>query len=157
MSRVGLAPRHRILRPLGAVVVAESQSDCHPTLGPGRPTNPGGHGAVPVIVLGVIDLQVEVAVAATRRLVRDDFAWAALQLAAGDVGFGPRRRCICCVVGVGGSAVDDGQLPPPAAYPKRARKSMKRMNPNAVSVASSAMLCLDQFGAKLLLTIALPD
>jgi hypothetical protein len=44
-------------------------------------------------------------------------------------------------------AVDDGKLPPPAAYPKSARKSTKRMNPKAVSVASSAMLCLDQYRA----------
>ena len=55
-----LAPRHRILRPLGAVVVAESQSDCHPTLHIGRPSNAGGDGAVPVVVIGVVDLQVEV-------------------------------------------------------------------------------------------------
>jgi hypothetical protein len=62
-----------------------------------------------------------------------------------------------CVVVVGHPvvvpAVDDET--PPAAYPKRARKSMKMMNPNAVSVASSAMLCLDQYRAKHL-TTALP-
>jgi hypothetical protein len=53
-------------------------------------------------------------------------------------------------------ALEDGQVLPPAAYPKSARKRMKMMNPKAVSVASSAMLCLDQYCAKHLLTIAFP-
>src|SRR4029453_9188955 len=59
-------------------------------------------------------------------------------------------------LGVVVRAVEDGQVLPPAAYPKSARKRMKMMNPKAVSVASSAMLCLDQFSAKHLLTIAFP-
>jgi hypothetical protein len=46
-------------------------------------------------------------------------------------------------------AVDD-QVPPLAAYPSSARNSKNRTNPNAVSVASSAMLCLDHRRAKTL-------
>ena len=42
-------------------------------------------------------------------------------------------------------AVDEDELMPPAAYPKSARNSMKRMNPKSESVESSAMLCLDQY------------
>jgi hypothetical protein len=53
-------------------------------------------------------------------------------------------------------AEDDGQVPL-AAAPSSARNSMKTMNPKAVSVASSAMLCLDQYRVKHLLTIAQAD
>jgi hypothetical protein len=54
-------------------------------------------------------------------------------------------------------AVEDGQVLPPAAYPKSARKRMKMMNPNAVSVESSAMLCLDQIPCKTLVNHCFSD
>jgi hypothetical protein len=59
------------------------------------------------------------------------------------------------LVGVVVPADDDGKAPL-AAAPKSARNSMKTMNPNALSVESSAMLCLDQYRAIhfTLLTIA---
>ena len=141
----------------GAVVVAELHPDCQPTLRLGSPSNPGGH-AQPGRSPGVGDLEVDVAIAPARWSVRDDLAFATLS-SPPDIGFGPRgrrsgRRGVGYVAVV--LAVDDGWLPPPAAYPKRARKSMKMMNPKAVFSASSAMLCLDQYGAKLL-TIALQD
>jgi hypothetical protein len=41
-------------------------------------------------------------------------------------------------------AVDEDELMPPAAYPRSARNRMNRMKPNAESVESSAMLCLDR-------------
>jgi hypothetical protein len=41
-------------------------------------------------------------------------------------------------------AVDGDELRPPAAYPRSARNKMNRMKPNAESVESSAMLCLDR-------------
>jgi hypothetical protein len=40
--------------------------------------------------------------------------------------------------------VDEDELTPPAAYPRSARNRMNRMKPNAESVESSAILCLDQ-------------
>jgi hypothetical protein len=73
-----------------------------------------------------------------------------------DVVFGVVVKVVvgCGVVVV--PADEDGQAPL-AAAPSSARNSMKTMNPKAVSVESSAMLCLDQYRAKLLLTIAQPD
>ena len=45
-------------------------------------------------------------------------------------------------------AVDEDEPMPPAAYPRSARNRMNMMKPNAVSVESLAMLCLDQLLCK---------